>query len=84
MLASIFHKYTISDISKVDYADLRIIDLSKADTSEGRAELAIQVRDSMTTQGFFYVINHGYTQAQVFYDDIYDNLSWDMRYSLPF
>ncbi|KAI0943093.1 hypothetical protein AcV7_002333 [Taiwanofungus camphoratus] len=48
----------------LDYADLRIIDLSKADTSEGRAELAIQVRDSMTTQGFFYVINHGYTQAQ--------------------
>jgi isopenicillin N synthase-like dioxygenase len=43
----------------LDYADLAIIDLSKADTSEGRAELAKQVYGAMTTQGFFYVINHG-------------------------
>ncbi|KAI0922582.1 hypothetical protein AcW1_002811 [Taiwanofungus camphoratus] len=48
----------------LDYADLPIIDLAKAHTAEGRAELAIQLRDAMTGQGFFYAINHGYTQAQ--------------------
>jgi isopenicillin N synthase-like dioxygenase len=49
----------------VDYADLAIIDLSAAETVEGRAKLAAQVCEAMTTQGFFYVVNHGYTQAQV-------------------
>lgn len=49
----------------MDYADLPIIDLSRASTLEGRAELAVQVRDAMTEKGFFYVINHGYTQSQV-------------------
>lgn len=53
------------DVCTVDYADLTIVDLAKANTSEGLAELAVQVRDAMTTQGFFYVINHGYTQTQV-------------------
>jgi isopenicillin N synthase-like dioxygenase len=49
----------------VDYADLAIIDLSKALDAEGRAELAVQAAEAMKTQGFFYVINHGYTSAQV-------------------
>lgn len=49
----------------MDYADLPVVDLSKSTTPEARAELAIQVRDAMTTHGFFYVINHGYTSAQV-------------------
>ena len=49
----------------VDYADLAIVDLAKADTPQGREELTALVREAMTTQGFFYVINHGYTQAQV-------------------
>jgi len=48
----------------LDYADLTVIDLSKADTYEGRVELAAQLRDAMQTHGFFYVINHGLTQAQ--------------------
>jgi len=48
----------------VDFADLAIIDLSKAHTPEGRAELCPQLRDALRTQGFFYAINHGYTQAQ--------------------
>ncbi|KAH9921819.1 Clavaminate synthase-like protein [Fomitopsis serialis] len=38
--------------------------LSKADTYEGRVELAAQLRDAMHTHGFFYVINHGLTQAE--------------------
>jgi len=54
----------------LDYADLAIIDLSKADTSEGRIELATQVRNAMTAQGFFYVVNHGYTQPQT--DRVFD------------
>jgi len=49
----------------VEYADLPIIDLSQGDTTKGRADLASQVCKAMTTQGFFYVINHGYTAAQV-------------------
>ncbi|OCH86739.1 Clavaminate synthase-like protein [Obba rivulosa] len=48
----------------LDYADLAVIDLSKANTPEGRAELAVQVRDAMHTQGFFYVINHGLMPSQ--------------------
>ncbi|PCH36926.1 Clavaminate synthase-like protein [Wolfiporia cocos MD-104 SS10] len=48
----------------LEYADLTVIDLSKATTPEGRAELALQARNAMTEQGFFYAINHGYTQAQ--------------------
>ena len=50
----------------MDFADLAIIDLSKAHTPEGRAELALQLRDGLRTNGFVYAINHGYTQSQVF------------------
>ena len=49
----------------MDFADLAIIDLSKAHTPEGRAELAPQLRDALRMNGFVYAINHGYTQAQV-------------------
>jgi isopenicillin N synthase-like dioxygenase len=49
----------------VDYADLAILDLSKATTLEGRRELAGELVKAMHDKGFFYVINHGYTQAQV-------------------
>ncbi|KAI0783194.1 Clavaminate synthase-like protein [Abortiporus biennis] len=49
---------------ELEYADLAIIDLSKASTAEGRAELAIQARDSVKEHGFLYVINHGWTQDQ--------------------
>ncbi|KAJ7826494.1 Clavaminate synthase-like protein [Mycena olivaceomarginata] len=49
---------------KLDYADLAVIDLSKAHDAQGRAELAVQVTEAMKMQGFFYVINHGYTSAQ--------------------
>ncbi|KAF9451060.1 Clavaminate synthase-like protein [Macrolepiota fuliginosa MF-IS2] len=48
----------------LDYADLPIIDLSKATTAEGRIGLAEQVTDAMTNKGFFYIVNHGYTPEQ--------------------
>ncbi|OCH94655.1 Clavaminate synthase-like protein [Obba rivulosa] len=48
----------------LEYADLAVIDLSKANAPEERSKLAVQVREAMTTSGFFYVINHGLTQAQ--------------------
>lgn len=51
--------------SIVEYADLAIIDLAKAGTPEGRAELSVEVRNAMTTQGFFYAINSGYEPTQV-------------------
>ncbi|KAJ8089879.1 hypothetical protein PM082_018457 [Marasmius tenuissimus] len=49
---------------ELEYANLAIIDLSKAATPESRQELAIQVSDAMHEQGFFYIVNHGYTQSQ--------------------
>ncbi|KAK7050003.1 hypothetical protein VNI00_005434 [Paramarasmius palmivorus] len=48
----------------LEYADLAIIDLSKASTAEGRQLLAGQITQAMHEHGFFYVINHGYTQEQ--------------------
>ncbi|KAH9834993.1 Clavaminate synthase-like protein [Rhodofomes roseus] len=49
---------------KLDYADLAILDFSKIGTPEGHAELSVQLRDAMTTNGFFYIVNHGLTQAE--------------------
>ena len=49
----------------MEYADLAILDFSTIGTPEGRAELAVQLRDAMTTHGFFYIINHGLTQSEV-------------------
>jgi len=48
----------------LDYAVLPVIDLAKANTPEGRAELAKVATEAMANQGFMYVINHGYTPAQ--------------------
>ncbi|OAX42218.1 Clavaminate synthase-like protein [Rhizopogon vinicolor AM-OR11-026] len=48
----------------LEYADFAVIDMSKADTEEGRAALAIEVRDALFSHGFFYVVNHEYSQAQ--------------------
>ena len=49
----------------MDWADLPIIDFSKASTPEGRAELAPRVCDVMRTVGFMCLVNHGLTQTQV-------------------
>ncbi|KAI6039147.1 hypothetical protein EDC04DRAFT_2879668 [Pisolithus marmoratus] len=54
----------------VDFADLRVIDLARANTPEGRAELVPQLRDALRTNGFVYAINHGYSQAAC--DRIFD------------
>ncbi|KAK0484487.1 hypothetical protein IW261DRAFT_840646 [Armillaria novae-zelandiae] len=48
----------------LEYADLAVIDLSKASTEAGRVELTAQVREAMNKQGFFYAVNHGYTPEQ--------------------
>lgn len=50
--------------SQVEYVDLAIIDISKASSEEGRAALAIELREAFLNFGFFYVVNHGYSQAQ--------------------
>ncbi|KAF7368490.1 hypothetical protein MVEN_00172200 [Mycena venus] len=54
---------------KLDYADLAVIDFSEAHDAKGRAELVIQVSEAIQTHGFFYIINHGYTPAQVFHSN---------------
>lgn len=53
----------------VDYANLPVIDLEKAKTPEHRRALAEEARNAMTEHGFFYVINHGYSKAQVCHED---------------
>lgn len=54
----------------LDFADLVVIDLARANTPEGRAELVPQLRDGFRTHGFVYAINHGYSQAEC--DRIFD------------
>lgn len=49
----------------MEFADLAIVDLSKAYSPEGRMELYPQLRDALRTHGFVCAINHGYTHAQV-------------------
>ncbi|ESK83880.1 Clavaminate synthase-like protein [Moniliophthora roreri MCA 2997] len=49
---------------ELEYADLAIIDLSKASTAEGRQALANQITKAMHEHGFFYAVNHGYTREQ--------------------
>ncbi|KAJ3774622.1 Clavaminate synthase-like protein [Lentinula raphanica] len=49
----------------LEYADLAVIDLSQANSAEGRAQLALKVRDAMSTNGFFYVVGHGYSSDQM-------------------
>ncbi|KAK0460684.1 uncharacterized protein EV420DRAFT_1671526 [Desarmillaria tabescens] len=58
--------YAFSNVTReeLEYAELAIIDISKASTETGRAELASQVYQAMNQQGFFYVVNHGYTSEQ--------------------
>ncbi|KAI0089599.1 Clavaminate synthase-like protein [Irpex rosettiformis] len=46
------------------YADLGIVDLAKASTAEGRAELATTARDALHNIGFFYIINHGLSKPE--------------------
>ncbi|TBU57629.1 Clavaminate synthase-like protein [Dichomitus squalens] len=48
----------------LDWAELPVIDFSKANTLEGRAELAPRVRDVMRTVGFMCIVNHGLTHSQ--------------------
>lgn len=65
--------FTISmgaDAWLVDWANLTVIDLAKAKTSEGRAEQVRLARDATHRQGFFYVINHGHDKATVGYNSL--------------
>ena len=59
----------------MEWADLPVVDLAKAGTAEGRAELAPQVRDAMRTHGFMYLINHGWTETQVRFFNTLDDCS---------
>lgn len=52
-------------LGTVEFADLVVIDLSKADTIDGRKELLAQLTEVLKIHGCFYVINHGYTLEQV-------------------
>lgn len=50
----------------IDFVSLNTIDLGRyEDGEEARAELAEQVRLAMTTQGFFYLVNHGIDEEDI-------------------
>jgi len=53
-----------STTEDLDYADLAIIDFAKLDSPEGPTQLAAEMHKALAEVGFFYVINHGYTQSQ--------------------
>ena len=60
-------------ILAVDWANLAVIDLSKATTFEGRKTLVEQVHDAIKNDGFLYIINHGIEPEQV------SLLSWEFQ-----
>ncbi|KAH9906496.1 hypothetical protein F4778DRAFT_726311 [Xylariomycetidae sp. FL2044] len=50
----------------IDYVDLMTVDLGRYDEGpEARQELAAIVKQAMTTKGFFVLINHGVTEAEI-------------------
>jgi isopenicillin N synthase-like dioxygenase len=50
----------------IDFVDLHKVDLSTYDDGlEARRALAEQVRQAMTTQGFFTLLNHGISQEEI-------------------
>ena len=51
--------------SSVSWAELAVVDLGKARTPGGRSEQVKIAKEAMHKQGFFYVVNHGFDQAQV-------------------
>ncbi|KAF5363389.1 hypothetical protein D9756_000242 [Leucocoprinus leucothites] len=48
----------------LEWADLATVDMSNADTVEGRKALVKQVHDAIKNEGFLYVVNHGFTPEQ--------------------
>ncbi|KZT08076.1 Clavaminate synthase-like protein [Laetiporus sulphureus 93-53] len=49
----------------VEYANIETVDLSLWDKPGGKAELAATVGRALTRDGFFYVINHTFSQEEV-------------------
>lgn len=50
---------------RVDWADIKVIDLSTFDSPGGKQKLAEELRDAVHTTGFFSVIGTGLTQQKV-------------------
>lgn len=49
-----------------DFVKLRTVDLATYnDGPEARKKIAQDVHDAMTTQGFFYLVNHGLSEAEI-------------------
>lgn len=59
----------------MEWADLQLVDMSEAQTVEGRLKLAPAIRDAMAKTGFFYVVNHGYTPEKVGYPFVLNYIS---------
>jgi isopenicillin N synthase-like dioxygenase len=65
-LADISQYQSIAETkADLDWADLVTLDLSIFDQSGGKEKLAAQLKEAIHTIGFFYLVNHGYTQEEV-------------------
>src|ERR1700761_6721235 len=49
----------------LEWADLIAIDLAQFDQPGGKQKLAAQLKQAISTVGFFYVINFGLSEAEV-------------------
>lgn len=54
-----------AEIPVVDFAPLKRSGVSLEEKTKIRQSLAAQIRDIMTSCGFFYIVGHGYTEEQV-------------------
>ncbi|KAJ4989925.1 flavonol synthase [Stagonosporopsis vannaccii] len=50
---------------QLDWADIKVIDLSRFDSPGGKHKLAEELRDAVHTTGFFSVVGTGLTQEEV-------------------
>ncbi|ODV95583.1 hypothetical protein PACTADRAFT_42217 [Pachysolen tannophilus NRRL Y-2460] len=51
---------------KLDWADLTVIDLNEFDTPEGKQKLANELKVAGSTEGFWAVVNSGFSEEDIF------------------
>jgi hypothetical protein len=66
LLGRVYNTYQTHANSSQPFADLKTVDMgSFNDGHEAQAKIAEEIRQAMHEQGFFTLINHGFTQEEV-------------------
>ena len=62
-----YYSFPYFSLLIVEFADIPLIDLSRAFTSDGQADPSTtkQLVDAMRNVGFCYIVNHGYSPDKV-------------------